>query len=79
MLRRSTGLSEEMKRVGISREKKCVSGDSKCRCVAAARSSVALEASVGSDDVVAFGGVLVAIERRRLVNGSADGSMIWDV
>lgn len=69
MLRRSTGLSEEMKRVGMSRENIWVSGPGKCRWVAIARLLVPV--SVGVDDVVAIGGLLDAMERLRLVSGSA--------
>ena len=75
MLRRSTGFSEDMNRVGESRGKTLGSEPSKRNCVAIARFSVALDVSVRSDEVVEIGGVLVAIERRRLINGSAEASI----
>ena len=72
MLRRSTGLSEEMKRVGTSRGNVWASGSVKCKWVASARLSIPLLDSGGSDELVTIGGLLEAIERRRLVSGSAN-------
>ena len=70
MLRRSTGLSEEMNRVGVSKENVWRSGLVKWRCVATPRLSVALSKLAASGDVVGVGGVFEAMERRRLVRGS---------
>ena len=70
MLRRSTGLPEEMKRVGVSSEMKCVSGDVKRRCVARARFSAVLSESESEADVVGSGGSSEAMAWRREVSGS---------
>lgn len=72
MLRRSTGLSEDMNRVGVSREKECGCGEGKCRCVAAPRSVVVVSGVGGSGEVVGVGGLLEEMELRRLVRGSYD-------
>ena len=71
MLRKSTAVSEEMKRVGVSRGKDKCSGLLNWRWVAIARFSMASEAGVGSEDDVGIGGLLEAIERRRFTSGSA--------
>ena len=62
ILRRSTGVSEEINRVGTSSGMKWVSGPVKWRCVAAARLSVLLSAVGSDDEVVGIGGLLEAIE-----------------
>ena len=72
MLRRSTALSEEMNRVGVSKENVWGSGLVKWRCVATPRFSVALSKLAASGDVVGVGGEFDAMERRRLVRGSWD-------
>ena len=60
MLRRSTGLLEEIKRVGVSSGMKCVSGVVKWRCVARARSSI-LSMFDSEAELVGTGGSLEAI------------------
>lgn len=72
MLRKSTGLFEEMNLVGVSKENVWGSGLVKWRCVATPRFSVALSKLAASADVVGVGGVFDAMERRRLVRGSWD-------
>ena len=78
MLRRSTGLSDERKRVGVSNEIKCASGPVKWRWVARARLSVVLSAVGSRGDVVGIGGLLEAIERRRELRGSYTVDAILD-
>jgi len=68
MLRRSTGVSEEVKRVGVERGKLWGSGDVKCRWVARVRLEVG--EAVLSGEAVVVGGVSVAMDRRRLISGS---------
>lgn len=76
MLLRSTGLSEEMNLVGVSRENEWGSGPVKWRCVATPRLWVTLSELAASGDVVGIGGLLEAMERRRLVRGSRGGLAI---
>lgn len=59
-----------MNRVGASRGKDWWLGSLNWRCVAIARFSIASEAAVGSEEDVGIGGLLEAIERRRLIKGS---------
>lgn len=72
MLRRSTGFSEDMNRVGVSKENECGSGEVKWRCVAAPRLEVVVSDVGASGEVVGVGGLLEAMELRRLVRGSRD-------
>ena len=69
-------MSDEMNRVGVSREKVWGSGFVKERCVATPRLSVAFSELAASGDVVGVGGLLEAIERRRLVRGSREELVI---
>ena len=73
MLRRSTGCPAEMKRVGVLREKDTWSGSLNWRWVAIARFSMASDWRVGFGEEVGMGGLLEAIERRRLTRGSGVG------
>ena len=73
MLRRSTGLSEEIKRVGVSSERECGSGEVKCRWDAAPRFEVVVSAEGRSGDNVGIGGLFEAIDWRRLVRESCEG------
>ena len=79
MLRRSTGVSEERKRVGVSRDMKCASEPVKWRWVARARSSVLLSAVGSESEVVGMGGSEEAMESRREVRGSCVAKAILAV
>jgi len=81
MLRKSTALSEDMKRVGVSRSIVCDSGAVKWRCVAMARLSVALSGLDPSGEVVGVGGWFEAMARRRLARGSweVDNSIVQKI
>ena len=59
MLLNSTGLSEEIKRVGVERGYGVSAGDSKMRCVARAKSSVLVSVE---GDVLRIGEDAVAID-----------------
>ena len=72
MLRKSTGFSDDRKRVGVSRGKETCSGLENWRCVATARFSIASDGGVGLGEDVGIGGWLEAIERRRLMRGSEE-------
>lgn len=72
MLRRSTGCSEDMNRVAVSKENECGSGEVKWRCVAAPRFEMVVLGVGASGEVVGVGGLLEAMELRRLVSGSCD-------
>ena len=63
-------MSEEIKRVETSRGKAWASGEVKWRWVAAPRLEVVFVGLGWSGDVVGVGGLLDAIEWRRLVRGS---------
>lgn len=67
-----------MNRVGVSRGNAWCSGSENWRCVATARFSTASDAGVGCGDFVGIGGVSEAIERRRLMRGSAEGGSMID-
>ena len=65
-----------MNRVGVSSGNDWWSGSENWRCVATARFSTASDAGVGSGDLVGIGGLIDAIERRKLMSGSAEASMV---
>ena len=76
MLRRSTGFSEDMNPVAISRENECGSGEVKWRRVAAPRLKVVVSGVGASVEVVGVGGLLEAMELRRLVRGSRNETSV---
>ena len=71
MLRKSTGFSARMKRVGPLSGNICSDCSENCRCVAFARSSVASAAWTGVDEELRIGRVLEAMDRRRSASESA--------
>ena len=70
MLRRSTGCSEEMKRVGVSRGMEAWKGEENSRCVAMARLMSSEAADDASSAVVGMAGLSAAIDCRRSRSGS---------